>query len=148
MGQLLRDGADIIDVGAESTRPGAKAVDANGQIERLGDVIQHVVELGGVASVDTTLPEVAEHALEQGASIINSVALDTARELATVAAAHGAALVLTHCRGAMTNMQGFSRYPDDGYDDVVSEVASEWQAAAQSAMDAGLEPAQVVHQRF
>jgi dihydropteroate synthase len=135
---VLRAGADVVDVGAESTRPGAAPVTATEQIERLGDVIALVVAEGGRASIDTTLPEVAEHALRQGATMINSVSLEPARELGELAARFGADLVLTHCRGAMTDMPGFSRYPADGYRDVCAEVAGEWQAAAARAMAAGV----------
>ncbi len=135
---LVEAGADIIDVGCESTRPGAPAISAAEQIARLGSVIAHISSRQCRASVDTTSPEVAVHALGQGATMINSVALEPARELARIAAAADAELVLTHCRGSMTAMAGFSTYADDGYDDVVNDVLIEWERAAQRAVDAGL----------
>jgi len=135
---LVRDGADVIDLGAESTRPGSAEVSVAEQIERLGDAIAFAVSLGVAVSVDTTQPEVARFALTQGARLINSVALAPARELAELAVAFGADLVLTHCRGSMTAMKGFSAYEGDGYDDVVTDVATEWGAAADDALKAGL----------
>jgi dihydropteroate synthase len=136
--RLVQDGADIIDVGCESTRPGAPEVSATDQIARLGDIIRYITRQGSMASVDTTSPEVAEHATRQGARMINSVALDPAGDLGRIAAKADADLVLTHCRGSMTQMAGFSQYRQDAYGDVVDDVATEWQAAAQLALSAGL----------
>ena len=137
--KLINDGADIIDVGAESTRPGAAAVSAEEQLLRIGDIIAYAVEQGACASVDTTSPQVAIRGLDAGATMINSVSLEPAAELGTLAARYDAELVLTHCRGSMTSMQGFSRYSDDGYTDVVVDVADEWKMAAERALDAGLD---------
>ena len=142
--QLLREGADIVDVGAESTRPGAKALDASEQLERLGNVFEVIAKSGGVGSVDTTLPEVAERALEQGARYINSVSLEQASELGALAAKHDATLVLTHCRGAMSDMTGFSEYDQDAYHELLHEVLHEWRAAAAKAMASGLDGDHVV----
>lgn len=135
---LARAGADVVDLGAESTRPGAAPVPSTEQIERLGDLVGYAASLGVVASVDTTSPDVAAFALEAGARMINSVALEPARELARVAMRYGAHLVLTHCRGSMTEMQAFSEYPDDAYDDVVADVAGEWERAAGQALAIGI----------
>src|SRR5262249_14491685 len=74
----------------------------------------------------------------EGACVVNSVSLEPAAELGELAARSGSSLVLMHCRGAMTDMAGFSQYPEDGYEDVVREVANEWSAAAKAAMAAGL----------
>lgn len=140
--QLVLEGADIVDVGAESSRPGAPAVSAPEQIARLGDVIPIACRAGLVVSIDTTSAEVAEHALGQGARIINSVALAPAADLARLARVHDASLVLTHCRApkdrAINDMAGFSVYDDAAYGDVVADVASEWLEAAACAREAGL----------
>lgn len=136
--QCISQGAVIIDLGAESTRPGAAQVSASEQLARLGDLIAFTVAQGATASIDTTSPEVATRALEQGAGIINSVSLETASELGRIAARHGAELVLTHCRGAMSDMGGFSQYSDRAYDDIVDDVVREWSAAAATAQEAGL----------
>jgi dihydropteroate synthase len=136
---MLAEGADVIDVGAESTRPGSRAVAADEQIARLGSIVRDSVALGAVVSVDTTLPDVAAWALSEGATIVNSVSLEPAAELARVAARTGAALVLMHSRGSMTEMRGFSVYDEDAYDDVVVDVARELAEAAAVAEAAGLD---------
>src|SRR5690606_33677696 len=136
--ELVRDGADIVDIGAESTRPGAKPVSDREQIERIGDLIRYASEKARVASIDTTSPRVAAHACAEGARMINSVSLEPAAELAEVARDAGADLVLTHCRGAMKDMAGFGGYPEDGYRDLVEEVLEEWQTAANRALCTGL----------
>jgi dihydropteroate synthase len=141
---LSREGADVIDIGAESTRPGASAVSAREQIARLGDVVRRARERGVIVSIDTTLPEVAERALNDGATIVNTVSLEPAAELGALCARYGAALVLMHCRGSMSDMQGFSRYDDAAYDDVVADVAREWSAAAERALKAGLDPSELL----
>lgn len=142
--RLVDAGADIVDLGAESTRPTAAAVSATEQIARLGDLVSYTAGLGVVTSVDTTSPEVARWALERGARVVNSVSLAPAAELGELVAAHGARLVLTHCRGTMSTMRGFSDYSDHAYDDIVTEVGDEWRQAAERAMAAGLGPRDVV----
>jgi dihydropteroate synthase len=136
--ELVAEGADIIDIGAESTRPGSAPIAAAEQIARIGATIRLAVQRGTVVSIDTTSAEVAERALQDGARIINSVSLDPAAELGRLAAHHGAALVLMHSRGPMSKMRGFSAYPDDGYGDVVREVGAELTDAAERALAAGL----------
>ena len=136
--RLVADGAQIIDIGAESTRPGARAVAASEQIERIGSSIRTACALGALLSIDTTSPDVAAWALGEGACIVNTVSLDSAEELGALAARFGASLVLTHARGSMTDMQGFSVYDDAAYGDVVTDVAREWMHAADRALAAGL----------
>ena len=136
--QLVVEGADLVDIGAESPRPGAPEVSAEEQIERLGDLVEYAASRNVRVSVDTTSARVAEHALAQGAGMINSVSLEPAAELGQLAARHGAALVLTHCRGSMSEMAGFSVYDEQGYDDVVADVAREWSQAAALALANGL----------
>jgi dihydropteroate synthase len=143
---LVRDGADIVDVGAESTRPGAPSIDAAEQIARLGSIIAYAAKQNVAVSIDTTSPEVAAHAIREGARMVNSVSLDldVAAELGRLAAETGCELALTHCRGAMRDMPGFSAGRDDAYRDVVEDVASEWQRAADEAMRAGLPPDRLI----
>jgi dihydropteroate synthase len=81
---------------------------------------------------------VAERALQDGARVINSVSLLPAAELAALAKAHGASLVLMHSRGPMEKMAGFSAGADDAYGDVIADVAREWRAAGERALAAGL----------
>ncbi len=135
---LIAAGAAVIDVGAESTRPGSAAVPAREQIARLGGIVGKIAALGALVSIDTTLPEVAEFALAEGAVVVNTVSLEPAAELGALAARRGAALVLMHSRGAMSAMKGFSVYADEGYRDVVSDVGREWSEAAGRALAAGL----------
>jgi dihydropteroate synthase len=137
---LLDAGATIIDVGGESTRPGSHAVPAAEQIRRVGPALAHAVRSGVLVSIDTTSPEVADFALRQGAKIVNDVSCLGNEELGSVVARHGGALVLTHSRGPMTAMPGFSEWPDDGYRDVVAEVRSEWEAARDRACRQGVRP--------
>lgn len=136
--RLVAEGADIIDIGAESTRPGADSVDASEQIRRIGTSIRTTRALGVLVSIDTTLPAVAAWALEEGARIVNTVSLDPAEELGALAARAGASLVLTHARGSMTAMAGFSVYDDAAYGDVVADVTREWLTAADRALATGL----------
>lgn len=141
---MLAEGADIIDIGAESTRPGAAPVPDAEQIERLGRTVSDVAARGAIVSIDTTSPVVAEHALREGATVVNCVDPSRASELGALAARHGAALVLMHCRGPMTAMRGFSAAADSSYGDVVAEVAAELSSAAGRAMDAGLSRDEIV----
>lgn len=135
---MVRSGAAVVDIGAESTRPGAPAIPAKEQIRRLGNIIQVAARRGAIISVDTTSPIVAEHALRHGAAIVNSVSLEPAAHLGELCAAYGASLVLVHSRGSMSTMPGFSIYADDAYEDVVADVGREWTAAAQNALARGL----------
>lgn len=136
--RLCAEGADILDIGAESTRPGSAPVPEGEQIARLGGIVREAAARGVIVSVDTTLPGVAEQALRDGATVVNSVSLEPAAELGALCARFGAALVLMHSRGAMAAMPGFSLYDDAAYTDVVADVAREWSAAADRALAAGL----------
>jgi dihydropteroate synthase len=137
--ELVGEGADIVDIGGESTRPGAVAIPPGEQVARIDAVVRAAVARGVLGSIDTTHPEVADHALSLGASIVNDVSCLEDPELARVAARHGATLVIMHARGPMQAMAGFSRYPDDGYGDVVADVLGEWRAARERALAMGLE---------
>ncbi|HEU5077180.1 MAG TPA: dihydropteroate synthase [Polyangiaceae bacterium] len=135
---LLAEGADLIDIGGESTRPGAPSMAPSVQIERIGPALRYALSQGATVSVDTTSPEVAAHALELGAQIINDVSCLANPALAEVVAAHQATLVLMHARGPMAEMAGFSQYPDGGYQDVVDDVRREWRAGRDRALAAGV----------
>jgi dihydropteroate synthase len=135
---LLAEGADIIDIGGESTRPGAPPVPAPVQIERIIDAVRYAAGRGACVSVDTTSSAVAEACLEEGACAVNDVSCLRDPALAEVVARSGAALVLMHTRGTPEQMSGFSAYPDGGYGDVVADVCAEWQAAATKARALGV----------
>lgn len=137
--QLLDEGAFVLDIGAESTRPGAPRVSADTQLERLESAVKYAVRTERCwVSVDTTEPRVADAVLGWGAHVINDVSCLARPELASVVAAHQKALIVMHARGDMANMSGFSAYPDGGYEDVVGEVMAEWQRAFASAVAQGV----------
>ncbi|HUJ72654.1 MAG TPA: dihydropteroate synthase [Verrucomicrobiae bacterium] len=116
--EMARAGADIIDVGGESTRPGAAPVSAEEEVRRVLPVIERLRDL--VVSVDTTKASVAERALEAGARIINDIsALRFDPLMVEVACNAGAGVVLMHMQGTPQTMQ-----QDPQYDDVVAEVRS------------------------
>jgi dihydropteroate synthase len=142
--QLIAEGADIIDVGGESTRPRAEPVAPQVQIGRVLDVVRYAAGLGACVSIDTMSPEVAATCLDVGASVVNDVSCLLDGALARVVAASGAALILMHARGTQKDMPGFSSYPDDAYGDVVRDVCAEWESAAERARAAGVAPDAVV----
>ena len=135
---LLAEGADIIDIGGESTRPRAEPVPAETQIARVLDVVRYAGGRGACVSIDTTSPEVAAACLDAGACAVNDVSCLRDDRLARVVAGSGAMLVLMHARGLQKDMSGFSRYADDAYGDVVHDVCAEWEAAAERARSLGV----------
>src|SRR5260221_10843030 len=121
--ELIGFGADIIDIGGESTRPGAPPIAPDQQIARIEHALVHAArERRAVVSVDTTSPQVAAYALAQGASIVNDVSCLADATLARVVADAGASLVLMHARGSMSDIRGVFEAPGDGYDDGVHDV--------------------------
>ncbi len=141
--QILDEGADIIDIGGESTRPGAESVPAREQIRRVSAALSYSVAQGAVVSIDTASPEVADFALGEGAQIVNDVSCLADPKLADVVARHQATLIIMHSRGPMSQMAGFSKYPEDGYADVARDVADEWRKARDIATKRGVEPSRV-----
>jgi len=136
--QLLRDGADLIDIGAESTRPGAAAISAAEQIARLEPALRYAASRGALISVDTASALVARHALALGAQLINDVSCLADEDLARACAEHDAPLIIMHARGPAASMAGFSVYPDTGYQNVIEDVRREWRAARARALSVGL----------
>src|SRR4051794_10574204 len=136
--QLLADGADLIDIGAESTRPGAAAIAADEQIARLEPALRYTLQSGVLVSVDTASATVARYALELGAQLINDVSCLADDDLARACAEHQAPLIVMHARGPAASMAGFSVYPASGYQDVVEDVRCEWRAARARAVRAGM----------
>ncbi len=120
--RMVEEGADVIDVGGESTRPGSEPVSAEEQIRRTGEVIAELASRfgndGPAISIDTRSARVAREALAAGAKIINDIsALRDDPELTEVAAEHKAGVILMHMKGTPTSMQ-----VDPTYDDVVGEI--------------------------
>jgi len=142
--ELLAEGADIVDVGGESTRPGAAPVPPAEQLARVLGVVGYAASRGACVSIDTGSPEVAAACIDAGADAVNDATCLRDESLAEVVAARGAALVLMHARGSQEKMEGFSKYPDSGYDDVVRDVCAEWEAAAGRACSLGVSRGSIV----
>ena len=137
--RMLAAGADVLDVGGESTRPGARSVDADQEIARVVPVVRGIVRRwpDALVSVDTVKSAVARAALDEGAAAVNDVsALRLDPQMANVAAETGAGLVLMHSRGSVETMASYelAEYGDD----VVAEVARELNDAVGRARAAGV----------
>jgi dihydropteroate synthase len=132
--QLIEDGAGILDVGGESTRPGAEPVPEEEELRRVVPVVRGLVGSGARISIDTSKAAVATAALEAGAEIVNDVtALRGDAEMAALCADRGATVVLMHMLGEPRTMQDHPHY-----EDVVSEVKAFLAARLQAALDAGI----------
>ncbi len=132
--RFVADGADALDLGAESTRPGADPISADEEWKRLRPVLERLPELDVPISVDTMKADVADRALEAGATVINDVSgLAHDPEIADVVAARGAALVLMHMRGDARTMQSMTDYRD-----VVAESVHFLEEAVDRAVRAGV----------
>lgn len=138
--RLVDEGADIIDVGGESTRPGSDSVPVDAELERVLPVIEAVIaETGAVVSIDTTKPEVMREAAASGAGMINDV-----RALQDDGALQAAAN--TACAVCLMHMQGKPRTMQDNpdYADVVADVTSFLAERVAACVDAGIETSRLV----
>lgn len=137
---MFAAGAALIDVGGESTRPGAERVEAAEEGARVVPVVAALAAAGVPVSIDTTRAVVAERALEAGAVLVNDVSGGRADpDLARVVAAAGVPLVLMHWRGHSKDMQQLATY-----DDVVAEVRAELLACVDAAVAVGVSPERLV----
>jgi dihydropteroate synthase len=137
---LVAQGADIVDVGGESTRPGAQRIDAAEELRRVGPVVKGLAEQGVYVSVDTMRAEVAEFALNAGARLVNDVSGGLADpDMPRLVAQSGAQYVLVHWRGHSSDM-----YARASYYDVVAEVRDELARRVDDVTKAGVTPAQIV----
>ncbi|WP_199750179.1 dihydropteroate synthase [Amycolatopsis sp. WAC 04169] len=138
--EMWARGADLIDVGGESTRPGASRVDAGTEISRIMPVIRSLAADGIAMSVDTTRAEVALAAVEAGASVINDVSGGLADpNMAKVAAETGVPYVLMHWRGHSKDMNALA-----SYEDVVADVRGELLSRVDEALAAGVDRSAIV----
>jgi dihydropteroate synthase len=138
--RMRGEGADLVDVGGESTRPGAHRTPAPTETERVLPVIRALAGEGVACSVDTMRAEVAEAALEAGATVVNDVSGGLADPaMAKVVAAAGVPWILMHWRGHSDRMDELARYRD-----VVTEVRDELLARVDAALAAGVDPANLV----
>ncbi|MFC4129537.1 dihydropteroate synthase [Hamadaea flava] len=137
---LVRDGALIIDVGGESTRPGAARIDAETEIGRVVPVIRALSAQNVPTSIDTTRAAVAAAALSAGASVVNDVSGGLADPaMAKVIADAGCPYVIMHWRGHSERMQDLAVYSD-----VVAEVCAELRERVDEATAAGVRPEQII----
>ena len=138
---LVEAGADIIDIGGESTRPYSDAVPAEEEISRVVPVISRLAgRIGVPISIDTTKADVAEAALAAGAAIINDIsALEMDAEIARVAARHEVPVILMHMKGTPRTMQ-----IEPVYTDVVAEVCEYLALAIKRAVAAGVDRGKVI----
>lgn len=143
--QLAREGAHVVDVGGESTRPRGPAYDegyvdvtADEESRRVVPVVRALVEAGVCVSVDTTKAEVARAALEAGAQLVNDTSCGASPDLLRAVAEHGAELVLMHNRG-----RGEVKGENTAYDDVVADVCEALERAVTRASAHGVARARV-----
>jgi dihydropteroate synthase len=133
--ELLAEGADLIDVGGESTRPGATRPVVAEELDRVLPVVTKLAAEGAIVSVDTMRAEVADAALQAGAVLINDVSGGLADpEILEVTAARGGAYAAMHWRAHADTMQ-----QQAVYDDVVADVTRELAARVEAALDAGID---------
>jgi dihydropteroate synthase len=128
---LVQAGADVVDVGGESTRPGARPVDPQEELRRVVPVVEGLAAGGIRVSIDTRRGVVAEAAIAAGASVVNDVDGGRDPALLRAVAASGADLVLMHSRGPSAR--------SGGYEDVVREVADDLRARIDAATTAGVQ---------
>jgi len=133
--ELAKEGADILDVGGESTRPGAAAVDVEEELRRVEPVVQALSSAGFPVSIDTSKVAVAEAALDAGAAMVNDVtALRAEPDLAALCAARDCEVVLMHMLGDPRTMQ-----ENPSYDDVVDDVKAFLAERIEFATSAGID---------
>ncbi len=139
--QLEAEGADLLDVGGESTRPGATPLSVDEECARVLPALRQIVAAVRIpVSIDTYKAEVARQALDSGAAIVNDIsALSYDPDLAGVVAESGVPVVLMHTRGRSSDM-----YREASYENVCADVAAELQESVDSAVAAGVRPEQII----
>ena len=131
--QMIADGATVIDVGGESTRPGASVVEVEEEIRRVVPVVEALAELDVVISIDTSQPEVIQAAVAAGAHIWNDVRALTRPNTLETAAELNIPVIIMHMRGEPTTMNGL-----DQYDNVTLDVMAELSQRVSDALKAGV----------
>jgi dihydropteroate synthase len=138
--ELIEEGADLIDVGGESTRPGAARPDAAEELRRVLPVVSELAATGTVVSIDTMRPRVAAEAVASGARLINDVSGGQADpDMLPLVAGLGLPYVCMHWRGHSTDMQSRATYSD-----VVADVLAELGRQVDSVLDAGITKDQLI----
>jgi dihydropteroate synthase len=137
---LVAQGADIVDVGGESTRPGAQRVPEEEELRRVGPVVTELVRAGMPTSIDTMRASVAEFALDAGVRLVNDVSGGLADpQMPRLVAAAGVSYVVVHWRGHSRDM-----YSRAVYTDVVGEVRDELTRRVEAVVAAGVDPGRIV----
>src|SRR5262249_22857030 len=138
--ELAAHGADIVDVGGESTRPGAQRIDEAEELRRIGPVVTELVRAGLSVSIDTKRARVAGYAIDAGVQLVNDVSGGLADpDMPRLVAAAGVSYVVVHWRGHSRDM-----YSRAVYADVVSEVRDELSRRVDAVVHAGVDPPRVV----
>jgi len=137
--QMMADGASIIDVGGESTRPGASVVEVDEEIRRVVPAVKELAKHDVIISIDTSQPEVIKAAVQAGAHIWNDVRALTRPHALATAAELNIPVIIMHMRGEPTTMNNL-----DQYDDVTSEVIAELQQRVTDALNAGIQPENIM----
>ncbi|MDM1250204.1 dihydropteroate synthase [Acinetobacter johnsonii] len=131
--QMIADGATVIDIGGESTRPGASVVEVDEEIRRVVPVVEALAELDVVISIDTSQPEVIQAAVAAGAHIWNDVRALTRPNALETAAELNIPVIIMHMRGEPTTMNGL-----DQYDNITLDVMTELSQRVSDALKAGV----------
>ncbi len=140
--ELVAEGADIIDIGGESTRPGATAISAEEEMERVLPVIQELhKKTDALISIDTSKAIVAQAAIKAGASIINDITALSDPMMAEIAASTQAGLILMHMQQKPLTMQTSPSYPND---DVVATVVNFLATAREKALSHGVAESSII----
>lgn len=137
---MVAEGAEMIDIGGESTRPGSQPVPAEEQIRRVGPVIERIATLPATISIDTTRAAVAQAALDEGAAVVNDIS--AGREdpsLLPLVAQRGCPIILMHMQGTPATMQQAPHYQD-----VVAEVAAFLRERVEAAAAAGVDRGRIL----
>lgn len=138
--RMIKEGADIIDIGAESTRPGSVSISEQEELDRLLPVLTKLVKVVKIPiSVDTYKPVVAKKVLQAGATIINDITgLQRFEEMARIISQFNAGVILMHMQGSPENMQDRPQYAD-----VVSEILEYLQRSIDIAIEVGIDPKKI-----
>ncbi len=138
---MVESGADIIDIGGESSRPGSRGISSREELKRVIPIIKQIADKVDVPiSIDTVKSDVARRALDSGASIINDTsALRIDKKMGDVAARHDSHLILMHMKGTPENMQNNTEY-----DDIIGEISKFLEDAAQEAIKAGVSEDKII----
>lgn len=137
--EMIAEGATVIDVGGESTRPGAAVVEIEEEIRRVVPVVEELAKLNVVISIDTSQPEVIRAAVAAGAHIWNDVRALTRPQALETAAELDIPVIIMHMRGEPTTMNNL-----DQYEDVTTDVIRELSQRVQDALDAGVKAENII----